>query len=153
MKNIISFFVGTLFAIGLGFGGMLDPHNIESFLDITGAWAPGLMFVMGGALLVYGMVFHLWVKKKPKPLFDLQFQLPQQSKVNARLAIGGILFGMGWGLLGYCPGPAVVSSVRGQPGVIIFVVSMIVGMRLVAVVDSVIHKISSRNASSNRKPA
>ena len=127
-KIASAFLSGSLFAIGLGLGGMLEPKNVFEFLDITGDWKPGLAFVMLGAIPVYFFAHQISVKRN-KPFFETDWShlpkvgwdLPKSAKW------GSALFGMGWGLSGLCPGPALVSSVTLQPGVLVFGASMILG--------------------------
>ena len=129
MKLALSaFFAGLIFAIGLGLGGMTQPHKVIGFLDILGNWDASLMFVMMGALAVHIVSYRL-VKKRKTPLLDVQFHLPaSEGLVTKRLIIGSALFGAGWGLAGYCPGPAIVSLATGQTSVMVFVLSMLTGM-------------------------
>ena len=126
-QNLTSFFVGFIFAIGLGMAGMTQPHKVIGFLDLFGTWDPSLLFVMIGAIGVHSLGYHFIIKRK-SPLWDVQWHLPKQKKITPQLIIGSILFGMGWGLAGYCPGPAVVSLGSGQAGPWIFVIAMLLGM-------------------------
>lgn len=130
MKNlIVSFLVGLLFAIGLGISGMTQPEKVIGFLDIFGSWDPSLMFVMIGAIGVH-LFAYLFIKRKPTPILSSQWHLPKQTQITKSLIIGSLLFGLGWGLAGYCPGPALVSTVTLQSGVLVFALSMIFGMVL-----------------------
>ena len=125
-----SFLVGFLFAIGLAVAGMTQPEKIIGFLDVlSGEWDPSLAFVMMGAIPVH-FISHWLLKGKASPLFDTQFHMPKNKEINKSLVIGGGLFGIGWGLGGFCPGPAIASLASGASGVLIFVVSMTVGMIL-----------------------
>ncbi len=121
---------GVLFALGLGLSGMTNPARVLGFLDVTGAWDPRLAGVMGGAVLL-GLGSFAWVLRRPRPLLDPQFHLPTQRAVDARLIIGAVLFGAGWALAGYCPGPAVVSLATGAPEVWLFVAAMLAGIGIV----------------------
>jgi uncharacterized protein len=130
MKNaFVALVCGLVFAIGLGVSGMTQPARVTAFLDFTGQWDPSLLFVMLGAILVYAVGYRL-VVKKPKPLFAESFQLPTRRKLDRSLALGAAIFGAGWGLAGFCPGPALASlaSLQWQP--VVFVASMLVGMLL-----------------------
>lgn len=127
MKQLSVFFCGWLFALGLGVAGMTQPSKIIGFLDVTGAWDPSLMFVMGGAVLL-GLVAFPWVLKRPSPVLEERFALPDKSAIDRSLLIGAALFGVGWGLSGYCPGPALVSLVTFTPSVLVFVLSMLAGL-------------------------
>lgn len=108
---------------------MTHPEKIIAFLDVTGDWDPSLAVVMGGALVTYAAVYRL-VLQRPAPLFAPAFAIPTRSDVDARLLSGAGIFGVGWGLGGFCPGPALVALPSGAPVVLVFVASMIVGMVL-----------------------
>ena len=127
MKNIISFVVGLVFALGLGISGMTKVHVVRGFLDIAGEWNPSLMGVMIGAILVHSLLF-LFIKKRPSPLLDTKFHLPTRRDLDAKLLLGAAIFGLGWGWTGICPGPGIVASVSGNINIIIFVASMLLGM-------------------------
>jgi uncharacterized membrane protein YedE/YeeE len=129
MKQLSVFFCGWLFAIGLGVAGMTQPAKIIGFLDVAGAWDPSLMFVMGGAVALGLATFPL-VLKRPSPLLEERFVLPDKAGIDRRLLAGASLFGVGWGLSGYCPGPALVSLVTFNPSVLVFVASMLAGLGL-----------------------
>lgn len=124
---IVSFVSGALFAAGLGIAGMTNPTKVMAFLDVAGAWDPSLAFVMVGAIAVYAVAFRLAIKR-PAPLLAEAFSLPKRSDLDAPLIIGAGLFGAGWGLAGYCPGPAITSLATGAPGVFLFVAAMLAGM-------------------------
>jgi uncharacterized membrane protein YedE/YeeE len=125
--SVVSFASGLLFAIGLGISGMTQPAKVQGFLDVAGRWDPSLAFVMGGALLV-GVLSFTVILRRPSPILERRFHLPERARIDGRLVGGAALFGAGWGLSGYCPGPAVLSVVSGAPGAIVFVAMMIVGM-------------------------
>jgi uncharacterized membrane protein YedE/YeeE len=128
MKLTVSAFIcGLVFSLGLTIGGMTIPNNIIGFLDITGAWKPALMFVMVGAIFIYSIGFRLIMRRR-RPLFDFEFHVPQPGVVTARLIIGAALFGVGWGLGGFCPGPAFVSAGAGSLDAIVFTAFIFVGM-------------------------
>lgn len=130
MRNaIISFVCGLLFALGLGISGMTQPARVTAFLDFAGAWNPSLLFVMAGAISVYAIGYRL-VVRKPKPLFGGNFQIPALRKVDRPLALGSAIFGAGWGLSGFCPGPALVSVASFELPPLTFVGSMFLGMSL-----------------------
>jgi uncharacterized membrane protein YedE/YeeE len=118
---------GIFFGVGLVVSGMTLPSKVAGFLDFTGAWDPTLMFVMGGAIAVHALVYWL-VRKRPSPLFAERFQLPTRKDIDARLVLGAAIFGVGWGLGGYCPGPAVTSIVSGHLEIVAFVVAMLGAM-------------------------
>lgn len=118
---------GTLFGAGLLVGGMTDPQRVRGFLDLTGRWDPTLAFVMGGALLVMAVAWRVRERMK-KPLFGASFSLPDRTDLDARLIGGSILFGIGWGLAGLCPGPALANVSLALPQVAPFIAAMLAGM-------------------------
>ncbi len=127
MFNIISVLSGTIFGFGLALSGMLSPSKVIGFLDITGNWDPSLAFVMGGGVAVTVVSFH-FILKRPHPLFGEKFHLPTASNIDRRLVIGAGLFGLGWGIGGLCPGPAISSLAYASPQVAVFVVAMVAGI-------------------------
>lgn len=133
-SSVISFIVGFIFSIGLGLSKMTQPQKVISFLDIFGNWDPSLMFVMIGGILS-NMIFYKLTIKKTKPLFGDIFHLPTNRDINKKLILGSALFGVGWGLAGFCPGPALTSLVSLKMDSFIFVIAMIVGMRLFSILD------------------
>ncbi len=120
--------VGALFAVGLAISGMTDPARVLGFLDITGAWDPSLAFVMIGAIGVHAPLAYL-ISKRRAPLLAPAFA-PLAKIVDARLIVGAAIFGAGWGIAGYCPGPAIVSLVGGSLAGVAFVAAMVAGMWL-----------------------
>lgn len=137
MRLVSLFFIGVLFAMGLVISGMAQPAKVIGFLDIFGAWDPSLAFVMGSALIVthFGFKFALG---KPSPVLSATFQVPSAKHIDARLLIGAGLFGIGWGLSGFCPGPVLVALGSGHSEVIMFVVAMFAGFFLKDLLDSAI---------------
>ncbi len=129
MRFLTTLFAGLLFGTGLILSGMANPKKVQNFLDIFDSWDPSLAFVMGGAILVTAPGFWL-VQKRTSPFFHDVFQLPARKDIDARLVTGAAIFGVGWGLGGLCPGPAVTSLLFFTPGVLIFVPAMLVGMIL-----------------------
>ena len=127
MKQLSAFFCGWLFAIGLGIAGMTQPAKIIGFLDVAGTWDASLLLVMGGAVTL-GLVSFPLVLRRRAPILEEHFLLPEKSTIDRRLLSGAALFGVGWGLSGYCPGPALVSLVTGNPSLIVFVLSMLAGL-------------------------
>jgi uncharacterized membrane protein YedE/YeeE len=125
---VAAFVSGALFALGLGMGGMTQPAKVIGFLDVAGPWDPSLAFVMLGAVGVYGIAFPL-IRRRARPALSSAFSIPGRRDVDARLIGGAALFGVGWGLAGYCPGPGIVSLVTGATPVVVFVSAMLVGMR------------------------
>ena len=118
---------GLLFGAGLTVGGMVDPVRVRQFLDVTGAWDPTLAFVMGGALLVMAVAWALQ-KRMARPLFAPSFSLPERQDVDARLIGGAVLFGVGWGIAGICPGPALASLALAPLAIMPFIGAMLLGM-------------------------
>jgi len=131
MREIASgLMTGLLFGLGLCLSGMTDPAVVQGFLDIAGDWNPALIFVMAGGVAVTFVGYRLAVPKS-RPLWASAFSLPTAAAIDASLLLGAAIFGVGWGLAGYCPGPAMVSLASGRSQVIIFVVAMLTGMILV----------------------
>jgi uncharacterized membrane protein YedE/YeeE len=128
---LVALFAGALFGLGLAVSGMTNPAKVIGFLDFAGGWDPTLAFVMGGALLVTIPAFRL-ILGRPRPILAGDFALPAKSTLDARLLGGAALFGVGWGLSGFCPGPAVVALVTGLTPVFAFVAAMVAGMVLYA---------------------
>jgi uncharacterized protein len=117
---------GILFGLGLVISGMVNPAKVIGFLDVAGDWDPTLAFVMGGALLVATPAFR-WILRRPHPMLGTAFSLPTKAEIEPRLIGGAALFGVGWGLVGLCPGPAITALVSGVPLVALFVVAMVAG--------------------------
>jgi uncharacterized membrane protein YedE/YeeE len=130
-RTIAALFAGALFGVGLVVSGMANPQKVVGFLDVAGDWDPTLAFVMGGALLVTVPAFRL-ILRRPRPVLADGFALPTKSDVDGRLLGGAALFGVGWGLSGFCPGPAVAALSTGLTPVLAFVAAMLVGMAVYA---------------------
>jgi uncharacterized protein len=129
MQTAIALIVGLVFGVGLIVSRMIDPSKVLGFLDVAGAWDPSLAFVMGGAVLVATIAFGVAVKRSRTLLGDA-LRLPATTAIDRRLLLGGVVFGVGWGLAGYCPGPALASLVTGGAKPLVFVVSLLAGMAL-----------------------
>lgn len=127
MSLVVQLLAGLLFGAGLAVSGMADPAKVTNFLDIAGQFDPSLAFVMGGAVVVAFIGFRL-VLTRPHPVFAPNFNLPTSRAIDARLLVGAGLFGIGWGLAGFCPGPALASLGLGATGTFIFVPAMLAGM-------------------------
>ena len=125
--RISEFAVGLLFGIGLILSGMTDPGKVVGFLDLFGQWDPSLALVMGGAIMVGVFAFAI-AKKRTTTFLGGALHLPKSTDIDRRLVVGGLVFGAGWGLAGFCPGPALVSLGAGQPKAAVFVVAMLAGM-------------------------
>lgn len=121
---------GILFALGLGLGGMTDPAKVVGFLDVVGDWQPGLAFVMAGAMGTYASLRRLILRRRRAPVLAPAFPALGDARPDARLVLGSALFGVGWGLAGYCPGPAFASVGSGTGTVLLFVAAMLGGMLL-----------------------
>lgn len=117
---------GVLFGVGLALAQMIDPNKVLAFLDVAGAWDPSLVLVMGGGAGVTALLFP-WVLRRPQPKLDSRFHLPGKRQLDARLIGGAALFGIGWGLAGYCPGPALVALTIGTAEPWLFVLAMLAG--------------------------
>lgn len=128
-RAALALLAGTLFGAGLAISGMTDPGKVVGFLDLAGRWDPSLAFVMGAALCISLPTFQL-LSGRPAPLLDSRFYLPTRRDLDTRLIAGAVLFGVGWGIAGLCPGPAVANLASGSPEVLGFVVAMIAGMWL-----------------------
>lgn len=125
----VSFVSGLVFAVGLALSGMTQPAKVLGFLDVSGTWDPSLAFVMMGAIGVHALCYR-FIRRRPAPIFAPEFALPTSQRVDAPLLLGAALFGVGWGLGGFCPGPALTSLVTGAPKVLVFVGAMLAGMYL-----------------------
>jgi uncharacterized membrane protein YedE/YeeE len=130
-RMLVALLAGMLFGLGLAISGMMNPAKVVGFLDVAGGWDPTLAFVMGGALLVAIPAFRL-ILGRPRPILADGFALPTKSALDGRLLGGAALFGVGWGLSGFCPGPAVAALTTGLTPVFAFVAAMVVGMVLAA---------------------
>lgn len=127
------FLSGLLFGLGLIISGMINPAKVIGFLDITGNWDPSLLLVMGAGLAVTTPAFH-FILKTGQPLFSTAFFLPVRTDIDGKLIAGAALFGIGWGMAGLCPGPALTAITSLNSSIVIFVVAMIAGMVLYRVV-------------------
>ncbi|MEW4983831.1 MAG: YeeE/YedE family protein [Cycloclasticus sp.] len=128
-KVLSALLAGIVFGVGITLSGMVDPNKVVNFLDITGNWDPSLMFVLGGAVITTTIGYR-FVFAQGKPLFEEDFHLPTLLKIDRKLLFGSVLFGVGWGLIGYCPGPAVASVGFRPEEPLIVVVSMLAGILL-----------------------
>ena len=146
MRRITEFVVGLLFGMGLLLSGMSDPGKVLGFLDLFGSWDPSLALVMGGAILVGIFAFSI-AKKRTASFLGGELHLPKENPIDRRLVIGALLFGTGWGLAGFCPGPGVVSMFAGQPKAVAFVVAMVIGMLLYEAAERFIHQPRVRRAA------
>ena len=136
MHIIMALLAGLVFGIGLIISGMTDPSKVIGFLDLAGAWDPSLGFVMGGAILV-GLVAFRFAAGRDRSLLGDAMRLPTATHIDRRLVLGGLAFGAGWGLAGYCPGPALASIASGGAKPLIFTAAMLAGMAIFAVLERV----------------
>jgi uncharacterized membrane protein YedE/YeeE len=126
LKTVMGYIAGLIFGLGLAVSGMTDPARVLGFLDLAGDWDPTLMFVLGGAVVTNFIGYRL-VLRRPNPVFGERFQLPTRTDLDGRLIGGATLFGIGWGLSGYCPGPA-FASIGGLSGPLLaMLVTMVIG--------------------------
>jgi len=120
---------GAIFGIGLAISGMTKPSKVAGFLDLFGAWDPSLALVMIGAIAVHLVAYRI-IRRHRSPLFAGHFHLPTRKDVDLRLVVGAAIFGVGWALAGFCPGPALVSAASGSVAALLFVTAMILGMKI-----------------------
>lgn len=147
--RLSSLVAGLLFGVGLAVSGMTLPANVQAFLDFFGEWNPSLALVMVGAIAVHFVALRL-ITRRSAPLFDTRFHLPTRKDLDWRLLAGAALFGAGWGLGGFCPGPALTSVGAGSFSAILFVAAMTAGMLLEHVVSARLSKLESLSWRSNR---
>lgn len=126
MKIFVALVAGVLFGLGLTLGGMTQPGVVLGFLDVFGAWNPRLIFVMGAAVLTTAVGYR-WAMGRSRPLLDSAFHVPDAQHLDRRLLAGAALFGIGWGVAGYCPGPALASLSAATPSLFLLVVAMAAG--------------------------
>lgn len=139
MQILMALVAGLVFGIGLIISGMANPAKVIGFLDLGGKWDPSLAFVMGGAIFVGLFAFRI-AAKRSKTLLGDTLRLPQAKHIDRRLVLGGLAFGVGWGLAGYCPGPALASLVIGHSKTIIFVTAMVLGMAIFELLETYMRK-------------
>lgn len=134
MRTAMAFVAGLVFGLGLLLSGMADPAKVLGFLDLADAWDPSLMFVMGGAVGV-GVVAFAVARRRTRSLLGEPMRLPTNAGIDGRLVAGALLFGAGWGLAGFCPGPALVALGLGEAKAVVFVAAMLAGMALFELVE------------------
>jgi len=138
IHHLVEFAVGLSFGIGLMLSGMTDPGKVIAFLDLFGTWDPSLALVMGGAIMVGFFAFTV-AKKRTTTFLGGVLRFPTNMDIDKKLVIGSLMFGTGWGLAGFCPGPALVSMADGQPKALVFVLAMLVGMLGFELMDRFVH--------------
>lgn len=134
MRALLAFVAGLVFGLGLLLSGMADPAKVLSFLDLAGAWNPSLVFVMAGAVAIASLGFAL-ARRRAHAWLGGAMRWPAATAIDRRLVIGGVLFGVGWGLAGFCPGPALVALGTGEFKAGVFVAAMLAGMGLFEIVQ------------------
>ena len=137
MFNLFAVLSGLLFGLGMALSGMTNPENVIGFLDVAGEWNPSLMFVMGGALLVFMPVYFFRIKPMSAPLYGTDFKLSTRQSIDKSLLSGAVLFGLGWGLASICPGPAVTALGGGSSDALVFVIFMLLGMAVQGMVGKI----------------
>lgn len=136
IDTLSSFIVGLIFGVGLILAGMTDPSKVIGFLDIAGKWDPSLAFVMGGAIAV-GVVAFRFANRRAVTFLGGALRMPTKKDIDRRLVIGSLLFGVGWGMGGFCPGPGITAIGTGHPKAVIFVVAMVAGMALFEMIERI----------------
>jgi uncharacterized protein len=128
---LVNLLAGLLFGLGLLLSGMANPAKVLNFLDIAGHWDPSLAFVMAGAVIVTALGYRLTFRRA-KPILDIRFRVPTATQIDLQLVVGAASFGLGWGLVGFCPGPALVSILLAAPAIFVFVPAMLIGVACAA---------------------
>ena len=139
MNGLFAFAAGLVFGLGLIVSGMSDPGKVIGFLDISGLWDPSLAFVMAGSIAV-GVLAFRFAGRRGRTLLGGALHLPTRRDIDTRLVLGSVVFGAGWGLAGFCPGPAIVALGAGVDEAAVFVVSMLAGMVMYTVADRLVHE-------------
>ena len=134
MHALVAFAAGLVFGLGLIVSGMADPSKVLGFLDLAGKWDPSLAFVMVGAIGVSIVAFHL-ARKRAAPVLGGAFHLPTAAQIDRRLVVGSVVFGVGWGLAGFCPAPAIVAYGAGYFKAVVFVIAMLAGMAIYEIAE------------------
>lgn len=147
VNGVVAFACGLIFALGLGIGGMTQPRRVLAFLDVTGDWDPSLAFVMAGAIAVYATASRLALRRG-RPLLAPAFDTPTRRRIDGPLVTGALLFGIGWGLAGLCPGPALTSVASGEPAGVLFIAAMLVGIVLSRIPTAGVTRVAA-----DRKPS
>ena len=145
MTIVSALLSGLLFGIGLIVSGMTDPSKVTGFLDLAGKWDPSLAFVMGGAIIIGSLLFP-FATKRERSVLGSPMQLPTATTIDRRLVLGGLTFGVGWGLAGYCPGPALASLTHSGAKPWVFVFAMLAGMALFELTERLNGKAKSKAA-------
>lgn len=149
MQLLMSLFAGLVFGLGLIVSGMTDPSNIIGFLDLAGSWNPSLAFVMGGAIAV-GVPAFYFARTRSRAILGDPMRLPTAEHIDRRLLLGGLVFGVGWGLAGYCPGPALASLATGGSKPLIFTAAMLAGMAIFEIQNRLSHAEAKKEVDTPR---
>lgn len=136
MKLPAAYLIGLIFGLGISMSGMANPAKVLNFFDLAGSWDPSLAFVMGGAVVITFFGYR-WVLARSQPLFATSFRLPKRSDLDLRLISGSLIFGIGWGIAGFCPGGALPLIGTGNITVIVFIVALIIGIVLTRKLEGV----------------
>ena len=146
--QLVALASGVLFGVGLVISGMTDPRKVLGFLDVAGHWDPSLLFVMVGAIAVHALAYRA-IRGRSLPWLADRFMIPTRRDIDPKLLAGAAIFGVGWGLSGYCPGPAIVSMAAGGVPALVFVIAMVAGMIVAAKLDSLL----TRSARDRKQAA
>ncbi len=146
-QNLVAVMSGILFGLGLGLSQMIDRDRILGFLDVTGAWDPTLLFVMGGAVAVTVIAFR-FVLRMPHPLFATKFHVPTRQDIDRPLVIGAMIFGLGWGISGYCPGPGIGALILGSWNPVLFIGAFLAGSLTYRWSQTLTEKLDRKNNES-----
>lgn len=138
-RIVAALICGLTFGFGLALSGMTDPARVRAFLDIAGNWDPSLIFVLGSAVTVAFVGFRMTLRMT-RPLFDDRFHRPPPRRISGRLILGWVLFGIGWGIVGFCPGPAIANLATGLVPVLLFFAAMVAGMALQALFSKTLER-------------
>jgi hypothetical protein len=143
MRLIVTYLIGLVFGVGISLSGMANPAKVLNFFDVFGTWDPSLAFVMGGAVVVAFLGYRV-VLKRPAPMYDPHFQVPTSRTIDARLIGGSAVFGIGWGIAGFCPGGALPALGTGNPSVLIFTAALVAGIFLARFAMRVMANLNTR---------
>lgn len=137
MKLLTSYVIGLIFGLGISLSGMANPAKVLNFFDLAGTWDPSLAFVMGGAVITT-FIGYRWVLGRTNPIFDSTFSMPTNSSIDKKLVGGSMIFGIGWGIAGFCPGGALPALGTGKSSVMLFVAALVAGIYLTRKLESVL---------------
>lgn len=143
MKLPVAYLVGLLFGLGISMSGMANPAKVLNFFDLAGSWDPSLAFVMGGAVIITFFGYR-WVLSRSQPLFEASFVLPTRTDIDTRLVSGSLIFGIGWGIAGFCPGGALPVLGTGNGTVMLFVAALVTGIYVTRKLEEILADRSAR---------